>query len=104
MARDLLLSFQMMMHLSIFLNISRECAFSCLACALNPKLQAGNSIPKQEARVNLHRCAGKSTFYAGNTSLVMNSNARMISPQFYLVFDDSFTTVDILCNITSPTN
>ena len=47
---------------------------------------------------------GRSPAHAGNVALLLNPKTGLVSPQYYVVFDDDFTTVQRLRKGTVPPN
>ena len=75
-------------------NLKDNHAFSCPTCVLNTSLQDHNSLPHWDERIRVGVCAGKSKQPALNVALMLNIRKEDISPQFHVVFDDNFETVD----------
>ncbi len=65
----------------------------------NPK-----GVLKWEPRARLGIYVGHSSNNAGNVALVLNPKVGLVSPQFYVVFDDEFTMVPHLRKGTVPSN
>ena len=84
--------------------MSNERTFGCPVYVVKHPLQAGSKIPKWELRANLDVYVGKSPFHVGNVSLVMNCSTTLTSPQFHLVFDENFTTLDAVRKGPEPPN
>jgi hypothetical protein len=59
-------------------------------------------IPKWELRARMGIYVGQSPSHASNVALILNPRTGHISPQFHVVFDDDFTTVEYLCKMTVP--
>lgn len=76
--------------------------FGCPAFVLNSSLQSGNKIPCWEDRVMSGVYLGRSSQQAGNVSLILNLKTGYVSPQFYVVFDYDFTTVEALTAHSEP--
>ena len=76
----------------------------CPAFVLNSSLQSGNKIPRWEDRAMSGVYLGRSPQYAGNVSLILNLKIGHVSPQFHVVFDDDFTTVEALTSHSEPDN
>ena len=66
----------------------------------------GNSkgLPKWEPRAHLRIYLGHSPTHAGSVALVMNPKTGLVSPQFHVVFDDTFSTVPHIRSGTVPPN
>ncbi len=77
--------------------------FGCPCYVLDHCLQSGNgTIPKWEPRAQMGICVGWLPSHASNIAFVLNPRTGHVSPQFYVVFDDVFTTVPYLCTATVP--
>ena len=68
--------------------------FVCPVYALDSRLQTGNSIPKWNSRCRLGLYLGTSPRHARSISLVLNLDTARISPQFHVIHDDFFESVD----------
>jgi hypothetical protein len=79
--------------------------FGCPIYVLEAKLQSGVSkIPRWDPRSRLGVYLGHSPFHAGSVSLVLHLTTGHVSPQYHVVFDDDFSTVENLRLGTVPTN
>ena len=79
--------------------------FGCPAYVLEAKLQGGLSkIPRWDPRSRIGVYLGPSPYHAGSVALVLNLTTGHVSPQYHIVFDDDFTTVENLRLGTVPTN
>ena len=80
--------------------------FGCPAYILDARLQdaGGPGPPKWEPRSCLEIYVGHSPHHANSVALVLNPKTGLISPQFYVVFDDNFSTVSNLRAGTVPEN
>ena len=67
--------------------------FGCPTYVLDPRLQDGKKIPKWEPRSRKGQFLGFSSAHASTVGLVRNTRTGYISPQFHMVYDESFTTV-----------
>jgi hypothetical protein len=47
-------------------------------------------------------CVGRSPSHASNAGLILNPRTGHVLPQFYVVYDDDFTTVSYLRTPTAP--
>ena len=63
-------------------------------------LQGASFIPKWVERVRVGAYIGGSPIRAGNVSLVLNILTGHVSPQLHIVFDETFSTVPSLKNIS----
>ena len=61
---------------------------------LEPKLQDGHKIPKFDPRSRRGLHLGWSPKHAATVPFVLNLSTGHVSPQFHVVFDDWFTTVN----------
>ena len=59
-------------------------------------------IPKWEPQAQMGLYVGRSPSHASNVALVLNPRTGHVLPQFHVVFDDDFTTVEYLCKMTVP--
>lgn len=85
-------------------NLSQFHPFGCPAYVLDDRLQGDNKIPRWEPRSRLGVYLGHSPYHAQNVALVLNLTTGHVSPQYHVVYDDDFTTVDSLKLGTVPTN
>ena len=67
--------------------------WGCPTFVLNPRLQDGKKIPKWEPRSRRGVFVGFSQLHSSDVPLILNLQTGSISPQFHVVFDDSFSTV-----------
>lgn len=74
--------------------LRRARVWGCPAYVLQPKLQDGRKIPKWEPRARLGQFVGVSPMHSSVVKLIRNVETDYISPQFHIVFDEKFTTVD----------
>ena len=68
--------------------------WGCPVYVLDPKLQQGKKLPRWEPCAP--RCSmfvGFSYIHSSNVPLVLNLQTGHISPQYHVVFEDSFSTV-----------
>ena len=71
--------------------------WGCPVYVLDSRSQSGiKGVPKWEPRTRLGIFVGHSPVHARSVALVLNPSTGHISPQFHVVFDDSFTTIPIL--------
>ena len=74
-------------------HIRRLHPWGCPAYVLDPKLQDGKKLPKWSPRSRQGKFLGYSTEHATNVGLILNLKTKRISPQFHVLFDDFFQTV-----------
>jgi len=67
--------------------------WGCPVYILDPTLQQGKKLPCWEPRMRLGVFVGFSQVHATDVPLVLNRTTGSISPQYYVVFDNLFTTV-----------
>ncbi len=63
---------------------------------LNAALQDCKKIPKRAPRACLGLFLGFLELHSSQVPLVLNVETKMISPQFHVIFDDNFHTVNSL--------
>ena len=61
-------------------------------------------IPRWESLSRAGIYFGHSSFCARSVVLVLNQETGYVSPQFYVVFDDEFSTVPIMREVKIPPN
>ena len=64
----------------------------------------GLGTPKWDPKSHAGIYLGRSPNHAGSVALVVNLSTGLVSPQFHVIFDDEFTTVDYLDGTTEPPN
>ena len=84
------------------INIRHYHTFSCPVYVLNARLQGAIFIPKRDGRVRVGGYVGRSPIHPGNASLILNLSTGHVSPQFHVVFDETFSTVPSLKNGSVP--
>jgi Integrase core domain. len=67
--------------------------WGCPVYVLDPTLQQGKKLPRWQPRSRRGVFVGYSRFHSSDVPLVLNLQTGSISPQFHVVFDDSFSTV-----------
>jgi hypothetical protein len=73
--------------------------WGCPAYVLDPKLQDGKKLPRWNPRSKLGQFLGRSKKHAGSVGLIRNLGTGKISPQYHVVYDNHFTTVDSITNL-----
>ena len=76
--------------------------WGCPVYVLDPTLQQGKKIPKWQPRSRKGVFVGFSPNHGSEVPLILNPRTGHISPQFHVVFDDSFSTVASLQDIDEP--
>ena len=75
-------------------TLSNLHVWGCPTYVLEPKLQKpGVKIPKWAPRSRQGRNMGFSRFHSTLVGLILNPRTGTISPQFHVVYDDTFSTV-----------
>jgi hypothetical protein len=77
-------------------EISRAHVFGCPVYVLDASLQEGKKISKWNPRARLGLFLGFSDIHSSLVPLVLNVETGHISPQFHVIFDDKFETVNSL--------
>ena len=67
--------------------------FGCPIFALDHRLQGKKSVPRWDSRARLGIYLGKSPIHARNVSNVLSTSSGCVSPQFHVIHDDFFETV-----------
>jgi hypothetical protein len=78
--------------------------FGCPVFVLEASLQNGHKIPKWKPRSRMAIYLGNSPDHATSVPLVLNTSTGLVSPQYHMVFDDSFTTTKCLDTDKIPSN
>lgn len=78
----------------------------CPIYVLDARAQSagGPGPPKWEPRSRIGVYLGHSSFHAGSVALVFNPRTGRVSPQYHVVFDDTFSTVPYMDAGTVPPN
>ncbi len=77
-------------------KLSCSHVFGCPVYVLNAYLQDGKKIPKWSPHARLGLFLGFSDLHSSQVPLVLNVATGHISPQFHVIFDDKFETVNLL--------
>jgi Integrase core domain. len=76
-------------------DVRHEHTLFCPVYVLDHRLQGSvKGVPKWEPRSRLGIYLGMSPEHASSVALVLNLQTGLVSPQFHVVFDDDFSTVD----------
>ena len=67
--------------------------FGCPVYVLHPTLQQGKKLPRWQPRSRRGVFVGFSPKHSSDVPLVLNLQTGSISPQYHVVFDDTFSTV-----------
>ena len=88
---------------SVNVQLAHYHVFGCPVYILDARLQSNpKGVPKWEPRSRLGIYVGHSPAHAGSVALVLNPKTGLVSPQYHVVFDDQFTTVPHMRNLTVP--
>ena len=68
--------------------------FGCPVYVLDTKLRDGKSIPKWKPRSKMGIYLGQSDEHARSVALVLNPATDHISPQYHILYDDSYHTLN----------
>jgi len=85
-------------------NLSNFHTFGCPIFVLDPSLCQNHKIPKWKPRSRVGVYLGQSSEHASSVPLVLSTTTGLVSPQFHVVFDDKFSTVDCLHSNKLPAN
>ncbi len=78
--------------------LRRAHVFGCPVYVLNAALHDGKKIPKWAPWACLGLFLGFSDLHSSQVPLVLNVETKKISPQYHVIFDDNFHTVNSLPN------
>lgn len=91
--------------ISVKQDIRHEHPLFCPVFALDKRLQSGiGGIPKWNPRSNAGVYLGHSPDHASNVALVLSLTTGLVSPQYHVVFDDNFSTIEFIRSRKEPTN
>lgn len=86
-------------------EIRNEHPLFCPVFVLDKSLQGSmGGLPKWNPRANAGVYLGHSPDHASNVALVLNLATGLVSPQYHVVFDDHFSTVDFIRSKRQPSN
>ena len=74
-------------------NLSHHKVFGCPVYVLDETMQAGQKLPKWDARARVGVNLGLSPQHARTVALVLNLKTGRVTPQFHVKFDTKFDTV-----------
>ena len=80
-------------------GLPRAHVFGCPVYVLEPALQDGGKIPKWNSRARQGIFVGFSTKHSSTVPLIFNPSTQHISPQYHVIFDDTFSSVP---SLTTP--
>ena len=76
--------------------------WGCPVCILNPMLQQGHKLPKWQPCSWHEIFVGFSLSHSSDVPLILNPRTGHISPQYHVVFDNSFSTVTSILDTEDP--
>lgn len=76
--------------------------WGCPVYVLDPTLQQGMKLPQWQPRSRRGLFLGYSHHHSSDVPLILNLQTGSISPQFHVVFDDSFSTVTSIPKDDTP--
>ena len=85
----------------VLIDIKSWHPWGCPVFVLDKRAQSG-CIPKWEPKARVGVYLGHSPCHAGSGALVLNPKTIHVSPQYYVVFDDNFSTVPFMKNGEIP--
>lgn len=74
--------------------------WGCPTFVLDPRLQDAKKIPKWEPRSQLGQFLGRSKIHSSSVGLIRNVSTGKVSAQFHVVYDNHFTTLDVMSKPT----
>ena len=96
---------QKILGAEIQISLTDNHIWGCSIFVLGAPLQGGPTwIPKWEPRAMIRVYLGHYTLHACSFSLVFNTITGNFFPQYHLVFDKTFYTMEHIRNITVPKN
>ena len=85
--------------------VKNEHPLFCPVYALDKRLQGTiGGLPKWNPRSNAGVYLGHSPQHSSDVALVLNLNTGLVSPQYHVVFDDNFSTIDHIRSKKEPNN
>ena len=86
-------------------DIRNEHPLFCPIFTPDSGLQSGmGGIPKWNPRSNAGVYLGHSPDHASNVAMVLSLTTGLVSPQYHVIFDDDFSTVDFIRSKKEPSN
>ena len=79
-------------------TIKHARVFGCPVYVLDPKLQDRKSIPKWNSKARQGVFVGFSDEHSSTVALVYNPKTQHISPQYHIIFDNTFSAVPSFAN------
>ena len=92
-------------RLKVKQSAKEEHTLFCPVYCLDAKLQGGiGGLPKWDPRSRLGIFVGHSPDHASDVALVLNPRTGLVSPQYHVIFDDTFSTIAHLQSDNAPSN
>ena len=86
-------------------SLKHEHPLFCPVYVLDRRLQGGHGgLPKWNPRSSAGVYLGHSPDHSSDVALVLNLTTGLVSPQYHVIFDDTFSTVEALQQKKEPTN
>ena len=86
-------------------SVNEEHTLFCPVYCLDAKLQRViGGIPKWGPRSRFGIFVRHSPDYASDVALFLNPRTGLVSPQYHVIFDDTFSTIDHLQSEAAPSN
>ena len=76
--------------------------WGCPVYVLDPTLQSGKKLPRWQPRSRRGVFVGFSNVHTSDVPLILNLQTGSISPQYHVVFDDAFSTVNSTADDDTP--
>lgn len=76
-----------------YTSLQRAHVWGCPTYVLDARLQDSKKIPKWEPRSRRGKFLGFSTEHSSTVGLILNLSTGSVSPQWHVVFDDTYSTV-----------
>ena len=91
--------------ITVHQELKNEHPLFCPIYVLDKRLQSGlGGIPKWNPRSNAGVYLGHSPDHASNVALVLSLTTGLVSPQYHVIFDDTFSTVEFIHSKKEPSN
>ena len=74
-------------------DLLRTRVWGCPEFFLCPKLQDNHKIPKFNRQIHMGQLLGFSDEHSTLVAMVRNLTTNFVSPQFHVVFDEKFSTI-----------
>jgi hypothetical protein len=85
-------------------DFSQYHPFGCPAYVLDAQLQGGSKIPRWKSLSRIGINLGHTPHHTKNVALILNLSTGHVFPQYHVVYDDCFTTVNSIKVDAIPSN